>query len=159
MRAWCRALSVTAVLLGISIGRAEQGSSPLVRPAKHKAVVDRELDKVPEKFRARPNPLENDAEAVSAGRNLFERHCAQCHGSAAGGGRRGPTLRSAEVQEAPPGAIFWVLTNGIVWHGMPVWSKLPEPQRWQLVCFIKSLGVKPAISPAIAKDAAPGSSM
>jgi hypothetical protein len=25
-----------------------------------------------------------------------------------------------------------------------VWSKLPEPQRWQLVSFIKSLGVMPA---------------
>jgi hypothetical protein len=23
---------------------------------------------------------------------------------------------------------------------MPVWSKLPEAQRWQLVTFIKSLG-------------------
>jgi hypothetical protein len=23
---------------------------------------------------------------------------------------------------------------------MPVWSKLPEPQRWQLVTFIQSLG-------------------
>jgi len=23
---------------------------------------------------------------------------------------------------------------------MPVWSKLPEPQRWQLVSYIKSLG-------------------
>jgi hypothetical protein len=23
---------------------------------------------------------------------------------------------------------------------MPVWSKLPEQQRWQLVSFIKSLG-------------------
>jgi len=26
---------------------------------------------------------------------------------------------------------------------MPVWSKLPEPQRWQLVTYIKSLGVAP----------------
>jgi hypothetical protein len=31
------------------------------------------------------------------------------------------------------------LTNGVVRRGMPVWSKLPEPQRWQLVSFIKSL--------------------
>jgi hypothetical protein len=28
---------------------------------------------------------------------------------------------------------------------MPVWSKLPEPQRWQLVSYIKSLNPpKPA---------------
>jgi len=46
-----------------------------------------------------------------------------------------------QVQTAEPGAIFWILTNGVVWRGMPVWSKLPEPQRWQLVSYIKSLGV------------------
>jgi len=28
----------------------------------------------------------------------------------------------------------------VVRKGMPVWSKLPEPQRWQLVRYIKSLG-------------------
>jgi hypothetical protein len=33
------------------------------------------------------------------------------------------------------------LTNGVVRRGMPVWSKLPEPQRWQLVTYLKSLGV------------------
>jgi hypothetical protein len=32
-----------------------------------------------------------------------------------------------------------VLTNGVVRKGMPVWSKLPEPQRWQIVRFLKSL--------------------
>ena len=71
--------------------------------------------------------------------------CAQCHGEAAEGGKKAPTLRAAEVQEAPAGAIFWILTNGVVRRGMPVWSKLPEPQRWQLVSYIKSLGV-PAMS-------------
>jgi mono/diheme cytochrome c family protein len=35
--------------------------------------------------------------------------------------------------------LFWILTNGVVRHGMPVWSKLPEPQRWQLVSYVKSL--------------------
>jgi hypothetical protein len=28
----------------------------------------------------------------------------------------------------------------VVRKGMPVWSKLPEPQRWQLVTYIQSLG-------------------
>jgi hypothetical protein len=31
-----------------------------------------------------------------------------------------------------------VLTNGVVRHGMPVWSKLPEPQRRQIVSYLKS---------------------
>src|ERR1700687_911729 len=58
-------------------------------------------------------------------------------------GKKGPSLRVEQVQSSEPGAIFWLLTNGVVRRGMPVWSKLPEPQRWQLVAYIKSLGVKP----------------
>jgi mono/diheme cytochrome c family protein len=102
-----------------------------------------ELSKVPEKNRAKQNPLEKDPDAVAAGKIIFEEHCAECHEATAQGGKKGPSLRAAEVQEATPGALFWVLSNGVVRKGMPVWSKLPEPQRWQLVSFIKSLGVVP----------------
>jgi mono/diheme cytochrome c family protein len=97
-----------------------------------------ELAKVPEKARTQRNPLENDADSVLAGGKLFQRHCAECHGMKAEGSKRAPSLLREEVQQATPGALFWVLTNGVVWHGMPVWSKLPEPQRWQIVAFLKS---------------------
>jgi mono/diheme cytochrome c family protein len=100
-----------------------------------------ELAKAPEKWRTRENPLAADPDAVAAGRKLFEGHCAECHGETASGGRKGPSLRAQEVQQATPGAIFWVLTNGVVRRGMPVWSKLPEPQRWQIVTYLKSLGL------------------
>ena len=99
-----------------------------------------ELAKAPEKARARSNPLETDPDAVAAGRKLFAGHCAECHGDAAQGTRKAPSLRVDEVQQASPGAIFWVLTIGVARRGMPVWSKLPEPQRWQIVTYIKSLG-------------------
>ena len=97
------------------------------------------LRKVPSKARARPNPLEGDTEAVAAGRKLFEQHCSECHGKDAAGGKRGPNLRGLTVQEATPGALFFVLTNGVVRRGMPDWSKLPEPERWQIVSFLESL--------------------
>ncbi|HUI75563.1 MAG TPA: c-type cytochrome [Candidatus Acidoferrum sp.] len=103
------------------------------------------LNKVPEKARARMNPLENDPDAQAAGGKLFEQHCAECHGRKAEGGRRGPSLRAREVQEATSGEIFWVLTNGIVRHGMPDWSKLPEPERWQIVRFIQCFRVSGAL--------------
>ena len=41
----------------------------------------------------------------------------------------------ALFQQATPGTLFWILTNGVVRRGMPVWSKLPEPQRWQIVTY------------------------
>jgi mono/diheme cytochrome c family protein len=97
-----------------------------------------EIKKTPEKARRRRNPLENDPDAMLAGGKLFQRDCAECHGLKAEGGKRAPSLLREEVQQATPGAIFWVLSNGVVWHGMPDWSKLPEPQRWQIVTFLKS---------------------
>jgi mono/diheme cytochrome c family protein len=140
MRECVRALAATAALLSVSMVLAHQEKPPA--PKYHKdALVYAELSKAPQKARAKRNPLERDADAVAAGRNLFEQHCQECHGDLAEGGRKGPSLLDEQVQNAEPGAIFWILTNGVVRRGMPVWSKLPEPQRWQLVSYIKSLGV------------------
>src|SRR5690349_4451155 len=117
----------------VTIAQQDQ-SSPLTTS------VYLELSKAPKKAAARQNPLATDPEAPTAGAKLFAHHCAECHGEKAEGGKKGPSLRAAEVQQAAPGAIFWILTNGVVRRGMPVWSKLPDAQRWQLVTYIKSLG-------------------
>jgi mono/diheme cytochrome c family protein len=149
-KAWLRCLSASTVLLFASIGNARQANPDSVKAAaktaKEKISGESELDKAPQKARAARNPVQNDPEAVAAGKKLFGMHCAECHGEFAEGTRRAPNLHDSQVQDAPPGAIFWVLTNGIVWHGMPVWSKLPEPQRWQLVTYIKSLRARPETS-------------
>lgn len=108
-------------------------------PASKDNFVYAELMKAPKKAAARRNPLENDRDAVAAGSKLFALHCAECHGEMAEGGRKAPSLMAEPVQRATPGTLFWLLTNGVVRHGMPVWSKLPEPQRWQLVSYLKSL--------------------
>jgi len=133
-------LVFAAVLLSVSVSSAQEGKSRVAKYQKD-TLVYAELSQAPQKARAKRNPFEQDPEAVAAGRNLFEQHCAECHGASAEGGTKGPSLRAREVQEAPPGSIFWILTNGVVRRGMPVWSKLPEPRRWQLVTYLKSLGV------------------
>ncbi len=97
------------------------------------------LAEAPEKARARKNPFEGDKQAAAAGGKLFEQHCAECHGKKAGGARKGPSLVGEEVRQATPGTLFWVLSNGVVRRGMPVWSKLPDPERWQIVTFLQSL--------------------
>jgi len=130
----CGILLLASVLL--ANGQNEKKTAP-------SGDVYAELGKAPEKARLRANPFENDAKAMAAGRLLYEDHCAECHGGNAEGGKgrtKGPSLRAPEVQNAPPGTLFWVLTNGVVRKGMPVWSRLPEPQRWALVRYIKSLG-------------------
>jgi len=124
------------LLFGLCSLCAAQGKPEKTEPTS----VYAELEKAPAKYRAKANPMATDKNAVAAGKVLFEEHCAECHGENALGSKKAPSLRAPEVQSAPPGTIFWILTNGIVRKGMPVWSKLPEPQRWQLITYIHSLG-------------------
>src|SRR5258706_12778675 len=125
---------------------------PLISAQKESAAVQKdesvyaELAKAPKKAVARRNPMEHDPEAVAAGGKRFDLHCAECHGETAGGGCKAPSLRARGVQQATPGTIFWILTKGGVRRGLPGWSKRPEPQRWQIVAYLKSLG--PAEKPS-----------
>ncbi len=144
MKGSAAALAVCALFLVVSIALAQNQNSDKpagVETPKYDPAVYAELQKAPKKARERANPLENDPDAVAAGAILFEQHCAECHGKSAEGSSKAPSLRAPEVQNATPGTLFWLLTNGVVRKKMPVWSKLPEPQRWQLVRYIKSLGV------------------
>jgi mono/diheme cytochrome c family protein len=125
-----------SLLTGMCFFCAAQGKPEKTEPAS----VYAELEKAPDKYRAKANPLAKDKDAVAAGKVLFEEHCAECHGENALGSKKAPSLRAQEVQTATPGTLFWLLTNGVVRKGMPVWSKLPEPQRWQLIVYIQSLG-------------------
>ena len=133
-------LSLSVLLLGAVVALAQADRSK-ARNGGGSRFDYAELSKAPEKARSRQNPLAGDETAVAGGRNLFERHCAECHGLSAEGGKKGPSLVVPEVQDATPGAVFWVLTNGVVRRGMPVWSKLPEAQRWQLVSYLRTLKI------------------
>jgi mono/diheme cytochrome c family protein len=136
--AFCASFLVASIILAQSqnADKPAAGAAPKYDPA-----IYAELQKAPEKARCRANPLQNDPDAVAAGAILFEQHCAECHGDSAKGSRKAPSLLVPEVQKATPGTLFWLITNGVVRKKMPVWSKLPEAQRWQLVRYIQSLGV------------------
>lgn len=108
---------------------------------KHRQANYAALAQAPASWRMRTNPFEGNAREATAGGKLYERHCAECHGPKAAGTRRGPSLLREEVQQATPGTLFWVLTNGVVRRGMPVWSKLPDPERWQIVTFLQSMSI------------------
>jgi mono/diheme cytochrome c family protein len=138
-------LSLAGLLLGAVVALAQADRSK-ARNAADSRFDYAELAKAPDKARGRHNPLAGDETAAAGGRKLFEQHCAECHGPTGEGGKKAPSLVVPEVQEATPGALFWVLTNGVVRRGMPVWSKLPEAQRWQLVRYLETL--KPDTPPA-----------
>jgi mono/diheme cytochrome c family protein len=96
---------------------------------------------ISEADRDRKNPYAEQRDAIAAGARMFADHCAKCHGADAQGTRKRPSLRSKEVQEASDGELFWMLRNGSLRRGMPSWSALPEPSRWQIIAYVKSLGI------------------
>ena len=137
MRRGAAATLFCAALVSGALAFAQKHAGSPPSPEQKRRAA--ELAGAPSSARSRGNPLEEDPDAVAAGRKLFTRHCEECHGAEALGGKKAPSLLQEEVQSAEPGVLFWFLTNGNVRRGMPTWSKLPEAQRWQLVKFLKSL--------------------
>jgi len=96
---------------------------------------------VPEKDHERKNPFAGQADAVSAGHLVYEDHCSKCHGENAQGTKKRPSLRSERVQQqATEGDLHWLLVNGNMGRGMPSWSQLGDPQIWQVITYVKTLG-------------------
>jgi mono/diheme cytochrome c family protein len=98
------------------------------------------LAQVPAGDHQKNNPYEKQPAAIAAGRIIFEEHCAKCHGRDAEGAKKRPSLKTERVQhQATEGDLHWLLLNGSMKKGMPPWAKLPDPQLWQLISYLKSL--------------------
>ena len=119
-----RFLSCVAVLLCAFVAFAETDQSWLKR--------------VSEKDRQRTNPYAGKADAIAAGSKLYSQHCSKCHGANLEGNGGKPSLRSETVRNATDGDLFWILKNGDLRHGMPSWSAMPEPSRWEVIAFLRS---------------------
>jgi glucose/arabinose dehydrogenase len=85
------------------------------------------------------NPYAGQPRAVVAGKQVYLRNCAACHGAAGLGTGNVPPLVHGKVQTAPASAVFWFITQGDQSSGMPAWATMPEQQRWQVVSYIQSL--------------------
>jgi mono/diheme cytochrome c family protein len=97
------------------------------------------LKRVPPADRERKNPYAGEPEAIAAGKNLFAENCAQCHGKNAEGKGSRPSLVSERIASATDGELAWLLKNGNLYKGMPIWGSLPEQQRWQIIAYVRSL--------------------
>lgn len=87
---------------------------------------------------AMKNPYAGDESAAAAGKKLYGRNCAGCHGASAQGAGQNPGLLTAAKKDSA-GRMFNVITHGNEAKGMPAWSQLPEQQRWQIVTYLQSL--------------------
>ena len=96
------------------------------------------------------NPIVADANIIKTGKTLYVSYCAPCHGnSGKGDGIAAATLNpkpanhtSAIIQAESDGSLFYKITTGRT--PMPTYkTALTDAQRWTLVCYIKTLGMKP----------------
>ncbi|MFZ1982954.1 MAG: c-type cytochrome [Desulfatitalea sp.] len=93
-----------------------------------------------------------DPNTVVQGRQGYRYYCIQCHGvNWDGYGTVGQSfapppgdLRSARVQNLPVGRVFHEISYGIPGGRQPALASTIAPhERWQIIAFIKSLGVRP----------------
>jgi mono/diheme cytochrome c family protein len=98
------------------------------------------LTRVPAGEQSKTNPFKDQKDAALAGRRVYVDHCAHCHGENAEGTKKRPPLKSDRIQhQATEGDLHWLLVNGSMKKGMPTWSKLGDPQIWQVIAYLKSL--------------------
>jgi len=88
---------------------------------------------------AKPNPLAGRPDTAAGGRKLFQQRCASCHGDDGRGSTKAPDLLQPDVQSQTDGALFWKISGGNTHAGMPAFSYLPPPRRWQLVMHLRAL--------------------
>ncbi len=86
------------------------------------------------------DPYEGAADKA-AGKRLYDIHCASCHGRNAQGSGDVPALVDGVLESVAPGELFWFITQGEPQKGMPSAGNLPEPERWQVVSYLKALGL------------------
>jgi len=100
----------------------------------------------PEKFKTMKNAVKSDDASINAGKALFNKNCASCHGKAGLGD--GPKARGLETfpgdfskpdfQKLSDGELFYKTKTGR--DDMPKYEgKIDDEGIWQIVNFMRTL--------------------
>ena len=97
------------------------------------------------------NPAAATPESIAAGKTIFQRYCAVCHGIGAEGGSGSdisppaPDLTDAEwLHGSTDGELFSVIKNGVPPDlNMEPWGdRIKDPDIWNVVNYVRSLAKK-----------------
>lgn len=130
----------------------QSGFSAREQPSELEVMFARQLRSLamPKAQKQMKNPVPASEEVLAEARIHFADHCANCHGNDGSGSTligqnfhpRTPDLKKIETQSFSDGELFYMISNGIRFTGMPAWGKgRPEPDldSWKLVHFIRHL--------------------
>ena len=110
------------------------------------------LPNVIDSMAAIPNPTTADQRSLNNGRINFQINCAVCHGPRGAGdgpatkyGMASISLLTDITKNRTDGYIFGMIRNG---RGlMPTYNRIEEPDRWDIVNYVRSLQGKVGAAP------------
>jgi mono/diheme cytochrome c family protein len=94
------------------------------------------------------NPVPSDEKSLAAGKQLYQRHCAVCHGVSGNGGSGSdisppaPSLVNGKWKHgSTDGEIFTVIKEGVPpdFNMEPWGDRLKDGEIWNVVNYIRSL--------------------
>src|SRR3990167_6607474 len=146
-------LVTAAVYLAVAVAR--HGFSAREKPSRVEEFFARHARRIatPSDAKQLRNPYPVTPESLAAAREHLVVGFATClpldgSGNTALGRNLyppAPDMRAAYVQTLADGELYYIITNGVRFTGMPAWGGEHTPeQTWQLVSFIRRL---PSLSP------------
>lgn len=95
------------------------------------------------------NPVQADEVSIARGKQLYETHCALCHGKDAKGKTiiagflskyKPADLTEGDAKTTSDGAIFITISNGVAERMPAMRENLPDVrERWDVVNYVRSL--------------------
>jgi cytochrome c553 len=137
-------------LLSIGIVFVHRGFSAIEKPSWIETALARHIRTlaVPPDAKRLKIAYEPTRQVFWAASDHWLEHCAVCHGTDGHGnsviGRnlypKASDMAATEVQSLADGELFYIISNGVRFTGMPGWGNEDSPEEiWQLVTFIRML--------------------
>ena len=143
-------LAALAGVISFVIWFSNHGFSAREKPSWIETVLARNagLNAAPAGAKELKNPQPVTEASTAESREHFVEHCSVCHGSTGRGdtlyGRnlypKVPDLTQADSQQLTDGELFYIISNGVRFTGMPAFGVEDSPEPiWGLVSFIRRL--------------------
>ena len=101
------------------------------------------------------NPLEGNADAITAGMGAYRVRCADCHGMDARG-IRGPDITQVWAKGRTDAALFRTVRNGVPNTEMPAHPapRTTDTEIWRILAYLKTMAPATAEGPALGNASA-----